>query len=125
MDGFATPEDVRDRWASAPEDDHVIGVLLEDAALWLRAVYPQIPVQPSEHVEGVLRMVSCSLVKRSLMAAESEHLQSETDTAGPFGRTRSYRNPEGNFYLTAQERAMLDGALGGRGGMVTVEARGW
>lgn len=126
MGAFATADDVRLRWAGAPANDGLIEAVLEDAAVWLRAWYPSIPAEPSDTLLSALRMVSVSMVKRSLLSADNGHLESMTDTAGPFSQARSFRNPEGNLFLTAQERTMLDRALGvelGRGsGMRMVEA---
>ncbi|MCI6205780.1 MAG: hypothetical protein SPK00_07725 [Corynebacterium glucuronolyticum] len=127
MVAFATVEDVRARWATFPSDDGVITTLLEDATVWLRSWFPSIPDSPGENLAGALRMVSVSMVKRALLSQETSHLQSQSYTAGPFAESRSFRNSEGNLYLTGQEQQMLENALaiegGGNSGMMCVEAR--
>lgn len=129
MVAFATAEDVRLRWSGAPEDDAQINGLLEDATSWLQVLYPTIPSQPSGKLAGVLRIVVCAMVKRSLLAEENEHLDSLNQSAGDYSENRSFRNSEGNLFLTRQEREMLDKALaqetGTPRGMRTVEATGW
>lgn len=127
MVAFATPEDVRARWAAAPAEDTALTALLEDAALWLSAWFPGIPEQPGERLSGALKLVSVSMVKRALLAEDSDHLESASETAGPFAQSRTFRNPDGNLYLTSQEQKMLrralDAELGLSGGMRTIEAR--
>lgn len=126
MVAFATTEDVRARWAAAPTDDTTLSALLEDAALWLSAWFPSIPDPPSGKLAGVLKLVSVAMVKRALMSADTDHLVALTDSAGTFSQSRTFRNPDGNLFLTSQERTMveraLDHALGRGSGMRTVEA---
>lgn len=125
MATFAQPADVKARWPAAPANDDQLEVLLADAALWLVSMFPQIPDAPSQRLAGVLQIVSCAMVKRSLLAADHDHLESLQQSAGVFSQSQSFRNAEGNFYITGQERAMIEGALGTAGGMATVEAEGW
>lgn len=122
---FASPEDVRARWDGAPDDDRRLAVLLADAAVWLLSTFPQIPDTPTGKLAHVLQMVSCSMVKRALVAADNDHLDSIAQSAGVFSQTRSFRNSEGNFYLTSQERTMIENALGSAGAMMSVESTGW
>lgn len=125
---FATPDDLRKRWSGAPADDGQVTAIIEDASAWLSALY-DIPASPGEKLAGVLRLVVCSMAKRSLLSAENDHLDSLAQSAGVFGETRSFRNSEGNLFLTKAERDLLDAALaqdaGKQRGMRTVEAKGW
>lgn len=125
---YATVNDVRLRWEMAPASDDLLNARINDASIWLQAMYPKIPDRPSERLTRVLRMIVCAMVKRSLLADGSEHVESQSMTAGVFSQSQSFRNPEGNLYLTAQEKDMLESALseetGSSRGMVTLEALG-
>lgn len=127
MVAFATTEDVRDRWANAPDNDRLIGAKLEDAEVWLRSWFPGLPGEPTGDLAAALKMVSSSMVKRSLSAADVEQFESFTDGAGPFSRSRKFRNPDGDLFLTKQEQTMLqralNAALGVSTGFRSVEAR--
>lgn len=126
---FATVEDVRRRWvnASGGVTDEVIQAVLEDAEVWLRASYPVIPARPVGQLSRVLALVSVSMVKRSLLAADRDGVSQQQATAGPFSQSMSYRNPDGDLFLTAQERQMLETALddAGADSAVSMEAVGW
>lgn len=128
MSAFATVADLRARWSAAPVDDARVEVLLEDAGLWLASWF-LLPAVLSDDLSGVLRMVSCSMVKRALLSQDVGHIESQQVTAGPFSQTQKFSNPDGNLYLTVQERQMvekaLDTAAGRRRGMFTVEAESW
>lgn len=126
---FATVDDVRLRWVNAPAvvTDEVIGAALADAEVWLRASYPMIPESPEPTLARVLSLVSSSMVRRSLMAADRDGVTQQQASAGPFSQSVSYRNPEGDLFLTAQERRMLENALDAAGAdaAVSMEAHGW
>ncbi|MFS0210544.1 Gp19/Gp15/Gp42 family protein [Corynebacterium striatum] len=127
MVAFATSEDLRARWSLAPEGDQANAVL-EDASIWLDATF-DIPDPPSEKLQGVLRLIVCAMAKRALLAEGTENVDSTSQSAGAFSQSASYRNSEGNLYLTKAERQMLDKALadelGQTRGMRTVEAVSW
>lgn len=126
---FAASEDVRLRWAQAPEGNAVLDARIEDASVWLRAMFPKIPQTLSPQLAGVLKVVVCAMVKRAMLSDGADNLAQLSHTAGPFTQSQTFRNAEGNLFLTAQERDMLEAALeseiGGRGGMMTMEATGW
>lgn len=127
MLAFATADDLRARWSLAPDGDQADAVL-EDASVWLEATY-DIPTRPSEKLAAVLRLIVCSMAKRALLADGTENVDSLSQTAGPFAQSTSYRNSEGNLYLTKAEREMLDKALadelGHSRGMRSIEAVSW
>ena len=127
MAAFATPADLRIRWPTIPQhlSDGTLAVLLADASLWLRSSFPTIPDTPNEHTQGVLTLVCCAMVRRAINVDDADGLSAITDTQGPFSTTRQFHNAEGNFYITSQERAMLEGCLNKRRGIRCVEATGW
>ncbi|WP_257160401.1 hypothetical protein [Corynebacterium cystitidis] len=127
MVAFTTVEQLRSRWSEAPDDDELLAEKIEDAAVWLRAWFPSIPNSLSDQLAAALRVVNVSMVKRALVAGNSQQFESITDAAGPFSRSRSFRNPDGDLFLTKQEQVMLqralDAELGQATGFRSVEAR--
>lgn len=125
---FATADDLRARWASMPQNlsDEAVQAQLDDAGLRVVTMFPQIPERPEGRLADVLRMVVCAMVRRALLPAEMEGVDSFTDTQGPFSTTMKYRNPAGDVFITRQEREMIEAALGGSSsGFVNVSAEGW
>ena len=123
---YAVAADLKDRWQAFPPGlpDKVVDTLLEDAAVWLKAKFPLIPDAPSEQQAGVLKMVSCAMVRRSLIAETHDGASEITDTGGPFSSTLRFANGEGNFYLTGQERDLIENAIG-VGEFRNITAEGW
>nr|DAX93908.1 MAG TPA: hypothetical protein [Caudoviricetes sp.] len=127
MVAFATESDLQARWSLAPEGEQALAVL-EDASVWLQAMY-SLPDNPSEKLASVLRIIVCSMAKRALQSENTDHMESLSQTAGPFSQSSSFRNSEGNLFLTKAEREMLDKAfdeeLNRSRGMRTIEAGSW
>ncbi len=127
MAAFATSDELRARWSLAPDGDQANAVL-EDASVWLQAMY-DLPDNPSEKLAAVLRIIVCSMAKRALQSENTDHMESLSQTAGAFSQSSSFRNSEGNLFLTKAEREMLDKALDDElnraRGMRTVEAVSW
>lgn len=120
MAAYATVSDLEARWRTLSDDEKAIaGVLLEDASLWLRTWFPDLDarIEAGSPDPGVPLMIVCSMVKRAMLASdrEGEENSQNTATMGPFTATTQvvFRNPEGNLYLTAQERDALDGRPSG------------
>lgn len=105
---FATYEDVEARWRTLTADEQTKAtVLLEDAANMLLAL---VRVDESDgQQQAILKQVSCTMVIRSMVASEStafgvDKLQA---TMGPFSQQVSFTNPNGDLYLTKQEKRLL------------------
>lgn len=126
---FATSRDVRLRWQTAPASvtDDAIEAVLDDAEAWLRASYPQIPATPDEKLRKVLALVSVSMAKRALAATDRGGITQQQATAGSFSQSTSWRNPDGDLFLSGQERQMLESALQDFSAdrAVSMEATGW
>ncbi|GAB3946755.1 hypothetical protein [Corynebacterium tapiri] len=121
---FATAEEFRALWPQAQGSDAEIEAKLRVATAYLRSLF-DLPVVPSGHLGDVLMGVVVAMVKRSMLADSGGNMQSTGHTAGPFSETVSYRNSEGNLYITAQEREVIQAALAGRhGGMRSIDAIG-
>lgn len=105
---YATVEDIEARWHELDEDARDrAGTLLEDAAAMLDAL---VTVDPDDAAQqGLLKIVSCSMVIRAMLSAESDaYGVSQLDFGmGPFSQAAHFANPNGDLYLTAQERRML------------------
>lgn len=105
---YATVEDLVARWHAleGAEADRA-GVLLEDAAAMLGAL---VEVDPEDGGQAeLLKIVSCSMVIRAMLASESDaYGVSQLDYGmGPFNQAAHFANPNGDLYLTAQEKQML------------------
>ena len=125
---FATVDDLRARWTTMPQglSNDAVQAQLDDAGLRLSTMFPKIPEHPEGKLANVLRMVVCAMVRRALLPAEMEGVDSFTDTQGPFSTTMKYRNPTGDVFITRQERDMIEAALGAaHTGFVNVSAEGW
>lgn len=122
---YATVEDLEARWRTLSSDEHDIATtLLEDAAVYLESL---VTVDSSdEHQAAVLKMVSCAMVKRAMIASESSAfgVAEATASMGPFSQTMQYSNPSGDFYLTSSERTQL-GIGSGYIGSVPARIEGW
>lgn len=112
---YATCADVEARWRTLTADEQdKATVLLEDASVELSRL---VRVDISDQQQAAaLRIVCCNMVIRSMVASTSDtygvgELQA---TMGPFGQTAKFANPNGDLYVTKQERKLL-GIRGGAG----------
>ena len=126
--GFATANDFSSRWPSLVADPARTEALLEDAATWLRVWFPTIPEWPNGPVVDVLRLVSLQMVRRALRSEDYDGVHSMGEQAGPFSMNVRMSNPDGNLFLTSQEREGIENVLGARrpgGGATGVQLGGW
>lgn len=128
MSAYATYSDLESRWRTlTPDEQNVADTLLGDAAVWLRSWFPALDARiAAGEVDSTLPIiVSCAMVKRAIVSSSNEGASntSTTDVMGPFTSTRqvAFANPDGNLYVTAQERDMLDGR---QSGAVSMECAG-
>lgn len=105
---FATVEDLKKRWPDMPpgSDDHA-EVLLEDASALIMEAFPRV----HEASEATRRRIVCAMVKRSMKAGldDRDGVSSVSETTGPFQVSHSFSNPNGDLFLTKQERQALGG----------------
>lgn len=89
--------------------------LFDEAALWLRAWFPDVDdrIAAGSLDAGVAAMVSRNMVKRALRSGDFDGVKQSqlTQTLGSISATesRTYSNPDGNLYVTAQEADLLRG----------------
>lgn len=125
---FASADDVLTRWPDLDATEERLELLLEDASTWLATWFPKIPELPGPPIDGVLRMVTCQMVRRAVRSEQFDGLESSSESAGPFSVTKKLSNPDGNLFLTSQEKQTLEAVLGPQSrtqGAVTVRGRGW
>lgn len=105
---YATVDDLEARWHALEGDEaDRAEVLLEDAAAMLDAL---VEVDPEDEKQAnLLKIVSCSMVTRAMLSAESDaYGVSQLDYGmGPFSQAAHFANPNGDLYLTAQEKRLL------------------
>lgn len=105
---YATVDDLESRWHALEGDEaDRAEVLLEDAAAMLDAL---VEVDPEDEKQAnLLKIVSCSMVTRAMLSAESDaYGVSQLDYGmGPFSQAAHFANPNGDLYLTAQEKRLL------------------
>lgn len=102
--------DLVKRWrALSPDEVSKAEVLLDDAAFWLRVWVPglggAIAAAPDSDAAKAAKLLSVAMVKRAMIAEDSElpGAQSVQETAGVFGETIVFRNPDGDLFLYARE----------------------
>lgn len=111
---FATVQDLESRWRDLTDDEEARAeVLLSDAAVYLSSL---VVVDPeNEQQAEALKIVSCNIVHRMMNVTDDLFGVTEgTMTADIYTQRYTYSNPNGNMYITKQEKRML-----GIGGTLT------
>lgn len=103
---FATLLEFQARWPDMPagSDAHAL-VLLEDASQFIHDTVPSAGLA----TVSTRRRVVCAVVRRSMAAssADTAGFDNVQVGGGPFQFGGSVTNPNGDFYLTKQERKAL------------------
>lgn len=114
MTVFATVDDLTARYTGTVDPD-TAATLLEDASFWLGVWVPGLDtaVTTSSDVATAAMLLVVAMVKRALtaQAADLPGVQSITNSAGPYNQSVTYRNPEGNLYLYANELEAITSLL--------------
>lgn len=100
---FATLEELKARWPDFPvgADAHAT-IQLEDASQFILDTVPSAGAAS----ENTRRRIVCAVVRRSMPSTEAG-MESVQETSGPFSLTMKPVNPNGDFYLTKQEKQAL------------------
>jgi len=120
VDAFATPADVEARWRPlTPAETNVAETLLDDASSMVRGRWPDVDsrIAAGDLTGSTLIRVVANMVKRAMIVAGSEGVESQTRNAGPFGVTQKFTNPNGNLFFTAEDVRALE-ANGTRSSLV-------
>lgn len=128
MTVFATVDDLTARYTGTVDPD-TAETLLEDASFWLGVWVPGLDtaVTTSSDVATAAMLLVVAMVKRSLtaQAADLPGVQSITNSGGPYNQSITYRSPEGNLYLYANELESITSLLrSSRAGAVSMRSPG-
>ena len=111
-DAYATVDDLESRWRTLGDDEKLVAeTLLGDASFWVRQWFPNETTQidaGNADATGV-KILVCAMVKRAMLALNDDGTSSETESYGPFSRTRAFSNPQGNLYILDGERILVQG----------------
>lgn len=106
MEPFATPADYRARYDTDMSDER-LGVLLGDASAFI-ASFPGFSYDSEDAAQAQnLKMVTCSVVNRSIPADGLAGLQSYSESAVGISASATPYNPSGDFWLTKSEKRVL------------------
>lgn len=101
---FAEVSDLEARWKPlTPGEKTTAAVLLEDASQLIIDVCPR----AANASENTLRRVTCSIVKRAMMAPPIAGAESVQQGGGGYQATVSFTNPSGDLYLSKSEKISL------------------
>lgn len=110
MSSYATVADLEDRWRSlSVEERFRAEVLLADASRRVRARFLTLEARLAAGTLDPMTVVDVvtGMVRRVLMAGDTENVTQQAQAAGPFSLSQSFGNPMGNLYLTAEDVALL------------------
>ena len=110
---YATPIDLEDRWKDLSEAEiRRACVLLEDASAKLRDRFGDLEARlaAGDLSPETLRRIVCAMVQRAMLpgVTAGAGVSAQTEAAGPFQLQRTYSNPLGNLYISADELAELE-----------------
>ena len=109
---YATYSDLEAIWRPLSVDEQEQATALLDYAAVIIDAYATIDATDEEQLTRA-KYVSCSMVRRAMMASESDMIgiSQASATMGPFNQQATFSNPTGDLYLTGTEKGML-GASG-------------
>lgn len=101
---FAWVDDLAARWHSLTDSERATAAtLLADASDVIRTTVPTWTTASPD----TLCRVTCSMVKRAMIAADNVGVSQASETVGPFANSWTYSNPGGDLYLTKWEKRSL------------------
>lgn len=110
-DPFATYADVEARWRTLSDAERAAAdVLAADASGMIRDRWSDVDARIANGAlssESVTRVVAF-MVKRAMINADSEGLESRSQTAGPFSVSDKYANPTGNLFFSAADLLVFE-----------------
>lgn len=116
---YATLVDLRAHWAALPvtREPEATQKLVE-ASTEIRALYPDLDarITAAKIDADIPRLVVNRMVKRAMDIPDNQTagINQVQNTAGPFGQTLSFTNPDGNVYLSKADKALLGAGRSGR-----------
>ena len=109
---YATYTDLEAIWRPLSVDEQATATALLDYAAAIIDAYATIDATDEEQMKRA-KYVSCSMVRRSMQASESDMIgiSQASATMGPFSQQATFSNPTGDLYLSNTEKGIL-GASG-------------
>ena len=109
---YASVSDLQQHWPALPVDREAEAAQkLFEATVEVRALYPDVDrrIQAEELDLSVPALVVCRMVKRAMDSPDGQvaGVNQIQQSAGPFGQTLSFTNPDGNVYLSKSDKALL------------------
>lgn len=109
---YADAADVAARWRTlTPAETTVSTTLIDDASSMVRSRWADVDARVAAGTlaaEDVRRVVA-GMVKRAMVAGQVDGVESQSQTAGPFGVTQKFANPQGNLYFTSEDVRLFNG----------------
>lgn len=111
-EGYATVQDLKDRWPDFPVGgESQAALLLWDASVEIDAICPDVQARIDSGALNarIPEMIVCDMVRRAMIPAVAGMVgvTSNQETVGPFNRSLSFSNPMGDLYTTKKERKLL------------------
>lgn len=105
---YATYSDLEAIWRPLSADEQEQATALLDYAAVIIDAYATIDATDEEQLKRA-KYVSCSMVRRAIMAGESDMIgvSQASATMGPFNQQATYSNPMGDLYLSGTEKGIL------------------
>lgn len=109
---YATYSDLEAIWRPLSADEQEQATALLDYAAVIIDAYATIDATDEDELKRA-KYVSCSMVRRSMQASESDMIgiSQASATMGPFNQQATFANPTGDLYLSGTEKGIL-GASG-------------
>lgn len=117
---YATLADLKAHWSKLPAEDETDATQkLREASIEIRGNFRDVdrriglwavdPEDPNALDPDVPQLVVCRMVKRAMDSPDGQiaGVNQIQQSAGPFGQTLSFTNPDGNIYLSKADRALL------------------
>ena len=108
---LATTADVEALWRTLSESETTVAEsLIRVASRVIRARYGDVDdriLAGTLDAQDVADIVA-AMVKRAMLSPAADGVESYAHGAGPFSENTKYSNPDGNVYLTAEERLLFE-----------------
>lgn len=111
MEPFATIIDLQNRWRPLEDcEQNRASTQLAAASRMIRRLYPTVDdrIESGDLDVESVKDVICAMVARAMTPLDEVDVIADTDTRGPFSKTRKYSRPRGGLYLTDDENGVFE-----------------
>ncbi len=116
MVSFAVSSDLAEFWRPlTPAEKDRVDTLLAYATAMIRRRVPNIDarIESGDISEIEVRLVTVAMVKRVMLAGDTEGVTQTTNSVGQVSESRSYGNPMGSLYLSRDDLSILSSSRSG------------